>query len=118
MDEAIANLSLRCNPIDSKRALYLVSAPAKEMNIDLIKELGTYLKGLAPEAIIRSGDYPRERGTLDVTVVLSEFSDVEKIRNYFTKALDLISSLKKRQEGIDSKYKSIEVSLKDIPSLL
>ena len=118
MDEAIANLSLRCNPIDSKRALYLVSAPAKEMNIDLIKELGTYLKGLAPEAIIRSGDYPRERGTLDVTVVLSELSDVEKIRNYFTKALDLISSLKKRQEGIDSKYKSIEVSLKDIPSLL
>ena len=118
MDEAISGLSLRCNPVDSKRALYLVSAPAKEMNVDLIKELGTYLKTLAPEAVIRSGDYPRERGLLDVTVVLSELSDVEKIRSYFTKTISLIAALKKRQEGIESKYRGIEVTLKDIPSLL
>jgi cell division GTPase FtsZ len=118
MDEAISGLSLKCNPIDSKRALYLVSAPAKEMNMDLIKELGTYLKNLAPEAVIRSGDYPRERGMLDVTVILSELSDVEKIRNYFNKTINLISALKRRHEGIESKQKGIEISLKDIPSLL
>ena len=118
MDEAISGLSLKCNPIDSKRALYLVSAPAKEMNVDLIKELGTYLKNLAPEAIIRSGDYPRERGMLDITVILSELSDVEKVRYYFTGTISLIATLKKRQEGIESKYRGIEVTLKDIPSLL
>jgi cell division GTPase FtsZ len=118
MDEAISGLSLKCNPVDSKRALYLVSAPPKEMNVDLIKELSTYLKTLAPEAVIRSGDYPRERGQLDVTVILSELSDVEKVRNYFTKTLSLIAALKRRQEGMESKYKGIEVTLKDIPSLL
>ena len=118
MDEAVSGLSLKCNPVDSKRALYLVSAPAKEMNVDLIKELGTYLKTLAPEAVIRSGDYPREKSLLDVTVVLSELSDVEKVRSYFTKTLSLIAALKKRQEGIESKYRGIEVTLKDIPSLL
>ncbi|MEE9398643.1 MAG: tubulin/FtsZ family protein [Dehalococcoidales bacterium] len=118
MDEAISGLSLKCNPIDSKRALYLVSAPAKEMNVDLIKELGTYLKTLAPEAIIRSGDYPRARGSLDITVILSELSDVAKVRNYFTKTISLITSLKNRQEGIESQYRGIEVTLKDIPSLL
>ena len=118
MDEAISGLSLKCNPIDSKRALYLISAPAKEMNMDLIKELGTYLKNLAPEAIIRSGDYPRERGVLDVTIILSELSDVEKVRNYFTSTISLISTLKKRQDGVESKYRGIEVTLKDIPSLL
>ena len=118
MDEAIIGLSLKCNPVDSKRALYLVSAPAKEMNMDLIKELGTYIKSLAPEAVIRSGDYPRERGSLDVTVILSELSDVEKVRDYFTKTISLISTLKKRLEGVESKYKGIEISLKDIPSLL
>ena len=118
MDEAISGLSLKCNPLDSKRALYLVSAPAKEMNVDLIKELGTYMKSLAPDAIIRSGDYPREKGSLDVTIILSELSDVEKIRGYFTKTIGLISTLKKRHEGVESKYKGIEVTLKDIPSLL
>ena len=118
MDEAISGLSLKCNPLDSKRALYLVSAPAKEMNVALIKELGTYLKNLAPEAIIRSGDYPREKGLLDVTIILSELSDVEKIRNYFTKTISLISTLKKRHAGAESKYKGIEITLKDIPSLL
>ncbi len=118
MDEAITGLSLKCNPVDSKRALYLVSAPAKEMNMDLIKELGTYIKNLAPEAVIRSGDYPRERGSLDVTVILSELSDVERVRDYFTKTISLISTLKKRHAGVESKYKGIEITLKDIPSLL
>jgi hypothetical protein len=118
MDQAISGLSLKVNPIDSKRALYLVSAPPKEMNVDLIKELGTYLKSLAPEAVIRSGDYPREKGGLDVTTILSELSDVEKVRNYFTKTISLITALKKRQEGIEDKYRGIEVTLKDIPSLI
>lgn len=118
MDQAISGLSLKMNPIDSKRALYLVSAPPKEMNVDLIKELGTYLKSLAPEAVIRSGDYPREKGLINVTVILSELSDVERVRSYFTKTISLISALKKRQEGIEDKYRGIEVTLKDIPSLI
>jgi cell division GTPase FtsZ len=118
MDQAVTGLSLKVNPVDSKRALYLISAPPKEMNVDLIKELGTYLKSLTPEAVIRSGDYPREKGVLDITVILSELSDVEKVRSYFTKTISLITALKKRQEGIEDKYRGIEVTLKDIPSLI
>jgi len=118
MDVAMSKLSLKCNPADSKRALYLVTAPAKEMSVDLIKELGIHLKNVAPEAIIRSGDYPRERSLLDVSVILSELSDVAKVRDYFTKTLSLISTMQKRQEGIESDRLGIDVSLKDIPSLL
>ena len=118
LDEAISGLSIKCNPLDSKRALYLVSAPAREINVDLIKELGTYIKNMAPEAIIRSGDYPREKGNMEVTVVLSEMSDVEKVRNYFTKAINLIAELKKRQEGLVSTQRGIDITIKDIPSLL
>ena len=118
MDEAISGLTLKCNPVNAKRALYLVSAPSKEINLDLIKELGTYLKNMAPDAVIRSGDYPRDKGSLDVTVILSELDDVEKVRNYFRKAIALIASVKKRQEGIDRRQRSIEVSIDDIPSLL
>jgi len=118
MDEAVSKLSVKSNPADSRRALYLISAPPKEMNVDLIKELGICLKDMAPTAVIRSGDYPRERGSLDVSLILSELSDVAKIRDYFTKTISLISTIKKRQEGIESDYTALEGTLKDIPSLL
>ena len=118
MDEAISRLSVKCNPVDSKRAMYLISAPAREMNVDLIKELGIHLRTMAPEAMIRSGDYPREKGHLDVSLILSELSDVAKIRYYFTKTISLIASIKKKQEGIEADTTALEGTLKDIPSLL
>ncbi|MGD0779312.1 MAG: cell division protein FtsZ [Dehalococcoidales bacterium] len=118
LDEAISNLSVKCNPLDSKRALYIVSAPSKDINVELVKELGTYIKNIAPEAIIRSGDYPREKGNLDVTLILSEMSDMEAVRSYFTKTIDLIAELKKRQEGMVNVQRGIDISIKDIPSLL
>jgi cell division GTPase FtsZ len=118
MDEAISELSLKCNPADSRRALYLVSGPAKEMNMDMIKEIGDYMRDIAPEAIIRNGDYPRERGVVDVTVLLSELSDVEKVRDYYLRSTDLIPEFKKRQEETEDKLKALDDFSKDIPSLL
>ena len=118
MDEAISELSLRCNPTDSHRALYLLSAPAKEMNMDLVKELGNYLKGIVPEAVIRNGDYPRERGLMDITVILSELSEVEKVRSYYTKSTAFIHEIKEREEEIERKIEGVEEAAKDLPSLL
>ena len=118
MDEAVSELSLKCSPVDAGRALYLLSAPAKEMNMDLIKDLGDYLRDIASEAIIRNGDYPRERGVLDVTVILSELSDVEKVRNYYIESAGFIPEVKKRQRRMESKLSKIDEAAKDIPSLL
>jgi len=86
--------------------------------MDLVKALGDYLRDIAPEALIRNGDYPRERGLLDVTVVLSELSDVEKIREYYATSTNLIPEFQKRQEETEVKLKAIEDASKDIPSLL
>ncbi|MBA7636222.1 Tubulin-like protein CetZ [subsurface metagenome] len=118
MDEALSELSLRCNPADAGRALYLLAAPAKEMNMDLVKELGDYLKDLTPDAIIRNGDYPRERGVVDVTVMLSELNDVEKVRHYYTESASFINVVKKRQQEAEGKLRTVEEAGKDIPSLL
>jgi cell division GTPase FtsZ len=118
MDEAISELSLKCNPADCRRALYLVSGPAKEMNMDMVKEIGDYMRDIAPEAIIRNGDYPRERGIVDVTVLLSELSDVERVRDYYVRSTDLIPEFKKRQEETEDKLKALDDVSKDIPSLL
>jgi tubulin-like protein CetZ len=119
MDEAISKLSVHGNPADARRALYLLAAPSGEMNMDMVKELGNHLKSLAPGAIIRTGDYPRDKGTsLDVSVILSEFSDITKIRQYFTKTISLMNVIQKRQEGIESGNRALDGTLKDIPSLL
>lgn len=77
-----------------------------------------HIKNMSPEAIIRSGDYPREKGVMDVTLILSELNDVEKVRGYFSKAISLIADLKKRQEGLVNTQRGIDITIKDIPSLL
>ena len=118
MDAAVSELSLNCNPADARRALYLISAPSREMSVDLVKELGDYLRGLAPQAIIRNGDYPRQKGSLEVSVILSELSDVDKVRQYYAQSTALIPKMKDRQEETDIKLKSIEDAARDIPSLL
>jgi len=38
MDEAIGELSLKCNATDARRALYLLTAPPEEMNMELKKK--------------------------------------------------------------------------------
>ena len=118
MDAAISELSLNCKPEDARRVLFLLSAPSREMNVDMVKELGDYMRNLTPLATIRNGDYPRQRGVLDVSVILSELSDVEKIRQYYTKSASLIPVMKKRQEETVEKLMEIEETSKDIPSLL
>jgi cell division GTPase FtsZ len=118
MDEAISELSITCNPQDAYRALYLLSAPANEMDMDLVKELGDHLRDVAPQAVIRNGDYPREKGLLDVTVILSELSDVAKVREYYTNSASLAKEYKERQKTKESKAVLAEEAGKDVPTLL
>lgn len=117
MDEALGELSLTCEPKNAGRALYLVTGPPEEMNMEIIKELGDNLRTVAPSALIRSGDYPRQKGSLDVTVILSEISAARKITNYFTKALDLISAMKAKR-GLGYPDRKLEETFDDIPLLL
>jgi hypothetical protein len=118
MDEALSELSLTCNPQDANRALYLLSAPAREMNMDLVKELGDYLRDIAPKAIIRSGDYPRQKGLLDVTVILSELDTSAKIKSYYALSTTVIEEMRRKREEVTCKLKDIDDAAKDIPSLL
>jgi len=117
MDQALGELSLTCDPKNAGRALYLVTAPPKEMSMEIIKQLGDNLSSVAPDALIRSGDYPRQKGSLYVTIILSELSSVRKITNYFTKAIDLISVIKAKR-GVEYSHRKLEETFADIPVLL
>ncbi len=118
MDKAISEMSVKCNPADADKAMYLPSAPPQEMNMDLVKELGDYLRSIAPQATIRNGDYPRDKGFLNVTVILSGLSDMEKVREYYERSTIFIPEYKQRQVDVASKLKEIDEAAKDIPSLL
>jgi len=116
MVAAIDNLSLKCNPADAKRALYLLSAPPEEMDMTLVNEIGNSLRRIATDAIIRSGDYPRGKRSLEVTLILSELSNVTKVMSYFTTTIQRLASYKKR--GLEYAPGGLEDAFKDIPSLL
>ncbi|HUU08553.1 MAG TPA: tubulin/FtsZ family protein [Dehalococcoidales bacterium] len=118
MDEAMSELSITCDCADASRALYLLSAPHKEMNMDLVKELGDYLRGIAPEATIRNGDYPRERTSVEVTLILSGLSNVDKVREYYSRSTTLIPEFKRREEEAAGRLRTLEEVGKDIPTLL
>jgi len=117
MDQALGELSLTCDPKNAGRALYLVTAPPKEMHMEIIKELGDNLSTVAPDALIRSGDYPRQKGSLYVTLILSELNSVRKITNYFTRAIDLISVIKAKR-GVEYSNRKLAETFADIPLLL
>jgi cell division GTPase FtsZ len=118
MKEALAELSFNCQPSEAHKALYLVSAPAKEMSMDLTEGLGGYMREAAPNAQIRGGDYPREKGLMDVTIILSSFGENERIRYFYEKAVGLTKERAARQQAKADRAMLTEEAGKDIPSLL
>jgi tubulin-like protein CetZ len=118
MKEAVSRLSIDCDPSEASRALFLLSAPANEMNMYIIKEIGEYLRNMAPKATIRNGDYPRDKSILTVNVILSGLSSVEKIKKYYSKSSLLIPEFQKRKEDREGKLKDMDELGKDIPSLI
>ncbi len=117
MQVALDDLSLKCRPTDARRALYLLCAPPERMSMDLVGDLSDALRNIAREAVIRSGDYPRTKHSLDITIILSELSNLGKVTDYFTKVILYIAA-KKKQKGVESEYRRLEDAFKDIPSLL
>ena len=118
MDEAVGELSVKCNTKDSGKALYLLSAPAKEMSMDLVKDIGDYLRRIAPEAIIRNGDYPQEKRMIDVTIILSQLRDVEMVKEYYAKLRGVVEETKRKRKTNALRRRATEEAAKDIPSLL
>jgi cell division GTPase FtsZ len=118
VESAISRLPVDCRTEDAAKVLYLVSAPAAEMRPELFHELGSFLKGAAPVAVIRSCDYPRGRGELGVTLLLSGLSSMERVKGYYDIIGGLVRKVKKRQEEAAKKARAMETAAKKLPSLL
>ncbi len=118
MDCAVSELSLECDPRDASRALYLLSAPTREMNMDLVKELGDYLKDIASEAIIRYGDYPRGRSAVTITVILSGLKRVTRVKKIYDMFPEAMEKERKIIQDIEIGITELEDASLTVPSLL
>jgi cell division GTPase FtsZ len=117
MEEAISNLTLECNLEDSASALYLLSAPNKEMTMGLVKELGDYMSELTPNAVIRYGDYPRGGNELRITLVVSRLNRVLKIKNYYDSIPEILEVKKIREQQNESRLDELVTASSVVPSL-
>jgi tubulin-like protein CetZ len=77
MEAALSDLSFKCDPSKATKALYLVSAPEKQIGMGMVTQLGEFIRKISPEASIRFGDYPIDKALVDITVVLSGLKDIE-----------------------------------------
>lgn len=118
MDEALCELSVDIRPADVGSAVYVLSAPAKEMSMDAIKETGDYLKQVAPSAQIRGGDYPREKGELSITMVLSQICDVDRVKEYYPKLKECNHVLERIEKEKAAKVRVQEMTWSDVPVLV
>jgi cell division GTPase FtsZ len=118
MDEAVSNLTLECNLEDSASALYLLSAPTKEMTMGLVKELGDHMAELLPKAIIRYGDYPRGGNELKITLIVSQLNHVDKIKEYYDSIPEIIEVQKTRERENESRINEMITASAGVPSLI
>ena len=117
MEIALSELSLSCDTKSATKALYMVSAPAEEMNLDLVKFMGERLRSLSPEATIRYGDYPFNKGYIDVTLIFSGLKNVEKVTNYYNKSVSVVEHLKMKQNAAAEMPSPTDEAAKGVPPL-
>ena len=117
LDASVSDLSIGCDPKDSSKIIYAISGPPKEMNMDMVKSISEYLKEIAPNALIRGGDFPGEKHFIDVTLILSQLSVVPKIEMFYQKALQYATDNKVQIQEIRNKIQTLTDLGKDLPNL-
>ncbi len=117
MDATMSNLSINCNPKDASNGVYIISGPPRELNMDMVKSVSDYITEIAPNALIRGGDFPGEKHFIDITLILSQLSFVPKIKEYYEKAVQYGQEHKGQIEEVHQKIQSLSDLGRGLPSL-
>jgi cell division GTPase FtsZ len=117
LDATISDLSLTCDPKDAGKAIYIISGPEKELNMDMVKNISDYIKELAPDALIRGGDFPGEKHFIDVALILSQLSFVPRIKEFYEQATQYAQEHKGQLEQTKKRIESLADIGKDLPTL-
>lgn len=117
LDATISDLSLACDPSDAGKAIYIVSGPEKELNMDMVKSISDHIKELAPNALIRGGDFPGEKHFVDVALLLSQLAFVPRIKDLYEQATRYAREHKLQLEQTRKRIESLAEVGKELPKL-
>jgi cell division GTPase FtsZ len=117
LDATISDLSLTCDPKDAGKAIYIISGPERELNMDMVKSISDYIKELAPNALIRGGDFPGERHFVDVALILSQLSFVPRIADLYEQATQYAKEHEGQLKQTKKRIQSLADLGKDLPTL-
>ncbi|MFO7773195.1 MAG: tubulin/FtsZ family protein [Dehalococcoidia bacterium] len=117
LDATISDLSLTCSPKDAGKAIYILSGPERELNMDMVKSVADYVKELAANALIRGGDFPGEKHYIDVTLILSQLSFVPRIKDFYEAATQYAQEHQGQIEETKKRIESLAEFSKDLPTL-
>ena len=117
LDATIGDLSIACSPKDASYAIYIMSGPAREMNMDMVKGVSDYVSEIAPGAVVRGGDFPGERHFVDITLILSQLSFVPKIKEYYERATQYGEEHKDQIEETRKKIDALSDLGRQLPTL-
>ena len=117
LDATIGDLSITCSPKDASYAIYIMSGPAREMNMDMVKGVSDYISEIAPGAVIRGGDFPGERHFVDITLILSQLSFVPKIKEFYERATQYGEEHKDQIQETRKKIDALSDLGRELPTL-
>jgi cell division GTPase FtsZ len=89
MNLALSHLSIDIKLEDAYKALYLLSIPSQGANLDMVKVLGNRLMDITDNALIRGGDFYGARDHARVTLIFSDITFIETVKNYYDKAVNI-----------------------------
>ena len=118
LDAAMGDLSISCSPEDAGRALYLMSGQAEYMSMDITKGLGDYMRELAANAVVRSGDFPKGGNRVDITVMLSQLAHIQKVMDYYDRASAFAAIQKERLKETSERLRDMEEAGRGLPGLI
>ena len=117
LEATVGDMSVSVNPKDAGLALYLTAGPAKEMSMDMVQNVSGYIKEIAPQAVIRGGDFPGEKHFIDVTLILSQLAFVPRIKEIYEKATIYGQDHQVQLDEIHGKIDALAQLGKDLPTL-
>jgi hypothetical protein len=85
--------------------------------MNMVKSVSDYIKELAPSALIRGGDFPGEKHSIDVTLILSQLSFVPRLKEFYEQATQFAQEHKGQLEQTKKRIESLTEMCKDLPKL-